>query len=104
MYKYSPLCRGKYTVNELLTNPNCKRWSTPNLEVEEKVLVDATPLLGVLAELLRELLNGSECLHGEAGRGNLLKKSSDGGRTLREKEHLLIGRTVVQHGEEELQE
>ena len=68
------------------------------------MFVDAVPLLSILTKLLRQLLNGCECLDGEAGGRNLLKESSNGGGTLREKEDLLVGGTVVQHGEEEPQE
>ena len=68
------------------------------------MLVDVTSLLCVMTELFTELLDGRQRLDGEAEGRNLLEESSDGGRPLREKEDLLIGRTVVQHGEEELQE
>ena len=68
------------------------------------MFVDAISLFGVLAELLCELLDCREGLNSEAGGRDLLEESSDRSRTLREKEYLLIGRTVVQHGEEELQE
>ena len=61
------------------------------------MLVDAISLLWVLAKLLRQLLYGCEGLHGETGGRDLLEESSNCGWTLREKEHLLIGRTVVQH-------
>lgn len=68
------------------------------------MFVDAISLFGVLAELLSELLDCREGLNSEAGGRDLMEESSNCGWTLREKEHLLIGRTVVQHGEEELQE
>ena len=68
------------------------------------MFIDTVSLLWVLAKLLCQLLDGCEGLNSEARGGNLLQESSDGSRTLREKEYLLIGWTVVQHGEEELQE
>ena len=61
------------------------------------MLIDAISLLRVLAELLSELLDGCEGLDCETRGRDLLEESTDGGWTLREKEHLLIGRTVVQH-------
>jgi hypothetical protein len=91
-------------MHKRLTNPNCKGRPAPDLEIEEQMFIDAISLFRVMAELLCELLNGREGLDGEARGRDLLEESSDRGRTLREKKHLLIGRTVVQHGEEELQE
>ena len=61
------------------------------------MLVDTISLLRVLAKLLSELLDGREGLDCETRGRDLLEESTDGGRTLREKEHLLIGWTVVQH-------